>query len=92
MQYAHKQSSPQMQTDMRLNPRRFVMKITMDMGSCEIERDESNPVEYGADTMNTDWNPADEPVCGLQEIAFTAEVTPAVVSAIVFRKMYPCRQ
>lgn len=65
------------------------MKITMDMSSYEIERDEIKSAEYGADTMNTDWNPADELVCGLQEIAFTAEATPPLASAIVFWKLYP---
>ena len=68
------------------------MKITMDMSSYEIERDEINPVEYGADTMNTDWSPADELVCGLQEISSTVEATSQVVSAMIFRKMYPGRE
>jgi hypothetical protein len=46
-------------------------------------------VEYGGENMNTVWNPAVELVCGLQEIESTADVTPAVISAIVLRKMYP---
>jgi hypothetical protein len=68
------------------------MKITMDMSSYEIEHDEIKFVEDGGVNMNTVWNPAVEPVCGLQEIEFTADVTPAVVSGIVLRKMYACRQ
>lgn len=68
------------------------MKITMDMSSYEIERDEIKSVEYGADTVNTVWDPAEQLVCGLQEIASTADVTSPVVSAMVFRKMYPGRQ
>jgi hypothetical protein len=75
-----------------LNPRRFVMKITMDMSSYEIEQDEIKSVEYDAENMNTVWDPAVELVCGLQEIEFTTEVTPAVVSASVLRKIYSCRQ
>lgn len=68
------------------------MKITMDMGSYEIERDEINSVEYGTETMNTVWNPAAELVCGLQEVESTADVTPAVVTALALRKMHFCRQ
>jgi len=68
------------------------MKITMDMSSYEIEQDEIKFVEYGGENMNTVWNPAVELVCGLQEIESTADVTPAVISAIVLRKMYSCRQ
>jgi hypothetical protein len=68
------------------------MKITMDMSSYEIERDEIKFGEYGVEKMNTVSNPAVEPVCGLQQIESTADVTQAVVSAIVFRKMYSCRQ
>jgi hypothetical protein len=73
---------------MRFNPRRFVMKITMDMSSYEIERDEIKCVEYGMETMNTVWDPAAELVCGLQEVELTANVAPVVVSANVLRKMY----
>jgi hypothetical protein len=68
------------------------MKITMDMSSYEIEQDEIKSVEYDAENMNTVWDPAVELVCGLQEIEFTTEVTPAVVSASVLRKIYSCRQ
>ena len=68
------------------------MKITMDMSSYEIERDEIKSVEYGAENMDTVWNPAVEPVCGLQEIEFTAHVAPALVSANVIRKMFSRRQ
>jgi len=67
------------------------MKITMDMSSYEIEQDEIKFVEYGREYMNTIWNPAVELVCGLQKIESTADVTPAVVSAIVLKKMYSCR-
>jgi len=67
------------------------MKITMDMSSYEIEQDEIKFVEYGREYMNTILNPAVELVCGLQEIESTADVTPAVVSAIVLKKMYSCR-
>ena len=68
------------------------MKITMDMGSYEIERDEIKSVEYGAEAMSTAWDPAGEPVCGLQEIAYTSDAAPAVVSALALRKMHYCRQ
>jgi hypothetical protein len=74
-----------------LNPGRSVMKITMDMSSYEIEQDEARPLEYGGEKMNTVWNSALE-LAGLQEIESTADVTPAVVSAIVLDKMYSCRQ
>jgi len=62
------------------------MKTTMDMSSYEIEQDEME-VEYGAEVMSTDWDPADELLCGLQEIETSAEVS-SVASAICMRKMY----
>lgn len=64
------------------------MKITMDMSSYEIERDEIKFGEYDGAHVNTVRNPAVEPVCGLQEIESAPDMTRAVVSAIVWRKMH----
>ena len=67
------------------------MKITMDMSSYEIEQDPMAFEEHGREIMNTGWNPADELVCGLQEIPAIetmADPATAVIAEIVLRKMY----
>jgi len=71
------------------------MKITMDMSSYEIEQDAKAFEEHGEEIMNTGWNPADELVCGLQEIQeidVSTDPATAVISAIVLRKMYSHQQ
>ena len=62
------------------------MKTTMDMSSYEIEQDEME-IEYGEEIVNADWDPADELLCGLQEIETSTEVS-TVASEICLRKMY----
>jgi hypothetical protein len=67
------------------------MKITMDMSSYEIEQDPMAFEEHGEEIMNTGWNPADELVCGLQEIPAnetSTDATKAVIAEIVLRKLY----
>ncbi len=62
------------------------MKITMDMSSYEIEQDEME-MEYREKRMSADGDPADELVCGLQEVEASANVSTAA-SEIGSRKLY----
>jgi hypothetical protein len=64
----------------------------MDMSSYEIEQDAMEFEEYDEEILNTGWNPAVDMVCGLQEIQTPVDVTSAVVSEIVLRKMYSYKE
>lgn len=64
------------------------MKITMDMSSYEIEKDEAEIEEYGEEILNTGWNPAVDLVTGLQEIEIPADPAADVISETVLRKLY----